>query len=472
MNYISTRRTAAESTDPLAFDSVLLAGLARDGGLYMPQSWPTFSADDIRALRGLSYAELAVRVMSPFVADTIPQDEFSALVAETYAQFDHDAVAPLVQLEPNLWTMELFHGPTLAFKDYALQFLGRAFDHVLGRKSQKITIVGATSGDTGSAAIEACRDREAIEVFILHPAGRVSEVQRRQMTTVLSDNVHNIAVEGTFDDCQDLVKAMFNDQKFCDRYNLSAVNSINWARIMAQIVYYFWAGVHLGSPDREVSFAVPTGNFGNILAGYCARRMGLPVRDLIVGSNSNDILTRFFETGSMVAEGVSPTLSPSMDIQVSSNFERLLWELHDRDGAEVERLMARFRQSGSYSVEEARWQRALQTFAGRRFDDTETKAEIARLYEHTGHLIDPHSAVGIAAARAAKTDPAVPLVTLATAHPAKFPDAVESATGIRPALPPRLADLLEREERCHNLPNELRAVQAYVAGKLAEKDAA
>ncbi|MCP5372363.1 MAG: threonine synthase [Hyphomicrobiales bacterium] len=475
MKYISTRQSSASAAEPLPFDAVLLAGLARDGGLYMPQQWPRFAAEDIRALRGLSYAQVATRVMAPFVAGAIADDDLAAMAADTYAGFDHDAVAPLVQLDSNLWALELFHGPTLAFKDYALQFLGRAFDLVLGRSGRRITIVGATSGDTGSAAIEACRDRDAIEIFILHPAGRVSEVQRRQMTTVPSDNVHNIAVKGTFDDCQDLVKAMFNDQGFRDRHALSAVNSINWARIMAQIVYYFWAAVHLGAPDRQVTFAVPTGNFGNVLAGDCARRMGLPVRGFVVGSNSNDILTRFFQTGTMAAEGVSPTLSPSMDIQVSSNFERLLWELYDRDGAEVERLMARFRQGGSYAVEEARWRRVLETFAGHRFDDDQTTAEIARLYRRTGHLIDPHSAVGIAAAaaaRAAGADPSDPVVALATAHPAKFPDAVEAATGIRPALPPRLADLFERAERCRTLPNNLAAVQAYIADRLAAKEAA
>ncbi|MBF0374812.1 MAG: threonine synthase, partial [Alphaproteobacteria bacterium] len=336
MRYVSTRGHAPA----LAFDDVLLTGLARDGGLYVPETWPQFEPDAIRAMAGLSYEDLAVKVMLPFLGGTIPEDAFAELVSETCAAFGHEAVAPLRQLGRGDWLMELFHGPTLAFKDHALQLLGRLFDHVLCQRGQRVTIVGATSGDTGSAAIEACRDRASIDIVILHPKGRVSDVQRRQMTTVLSPNVHNVAIEGTFDDCQDLVKALFADLAFRDEMRLSAVNSINWARIMAQIVYYFAAATALGAPDRKLSFAVPTGNFGNVYAGYAARAMGLPIERFVVGSNSNDILTRFFESGAMTMGGVVPTLSPSMDIQVSSNFERLLFDLVGRDGAKVEALMA------------------------------------------------------------------------------------------------------------------------------------
>ncbi len=458
MTYHSTRGQAPV----LVFDDVLLAGLARDGGLYLPQRWPTLSADELRSLAGLPYAELAVRVMRPFINGTIAEDDFAQLVSETYGVFDHAAVAPLKQLGRNDWLLELFHGPTLAFKDYALQLLGRLFDHVLRTKGRRVTIVGATSGDTGSAAIEACRDREAVDIVILHPHGRTSEVQRRQMTTVASANVHNIALEGTFDDCQDMVKAMFNDQAFRDELNLSAVNSINWARIMAQIVYYVAAATALGAPGREVAFAVPTGNFGNVYAAFAARRLGLPISQLVVGSNTNDILTRFFETGEMVMGQVVPTLSPSMDIQVSSNFERYLFDLFGEDAGEVRARMGAFRQSGRFSVDSARMTAIRTLFAGYRLDDEGTRQVIRRIYQETGELIDPHSAIGVAAGRACRRDPATPMVALATAHPAKFPAAVEAATGVRPALPPRLADLFERPERYDVLPNDFDTVKAYV----------
>ncbi len=458
MTYHSTRGQAPV----LAFDDVLLAGLARDGGLYLPQTWPRFSKDDMAAMAGLSYAELAARVMLPFLDGTLREDDFTALVAETYAGFEHAAVAPLKELGRNDWLLELFHGPTLAFKDYALQLLGRLFDHVLTRKGQRVTIVGATSGDTGSAAIEACRDREAVDIIILHPHGRVSEVQRRQMTTVASANVHNIALDGTFDDCQDMVKAMFNDQAFRDALRLSAVNSINWARIMAQIVYYFAAGTALGAPQRPLSFAVPTGNFGNVYAAFAARRMGLPIAQLVVGSNANDILTRFFESGTMRMDGVRPTLSPSMDIQVSSNFERYLFDMLNEDGARVRAVMEAFRAQGRYEVEPAVMQDIATLFSGHRLDDEATRQTIRRLHQETGELLDPHSAIGVAAGRACRRDAAIPMVALATAHPAKFPAAVEAATGVRPALPPRLADLFERPERYDVLPNDLEAVKAYV----------
>ena len=458
MKYISTRGKAPA----LDFDDALLAGLARDGGLYLPESWPRFSADDIRAMRGLSYAEVATKVMAPFVAGCLTEAELAVLVAESYAGFTHPAVAPLKQIGPNSWVMELFHGPTLAFKDYALQLVGRLFDHVLNKKGRRVTIVGATSGDTGSAAIEACRDRRAIDIVILHPKGRVSEVQRRQMTTVLSDNVRNLAVDGTFDDCQDLVKALFNDHGFRDELNLSAVNSINWARVMAQIAYYFVAGVALGAPDVKLAFAVPTGNFGNVFAGWAAARMGLPIERLVVGSNSNDILTRFFETGVMTAEGVVPTLSPSMDIQVSSNFERLLWESLDRDGAAVDRLLGEFRGGGRMALPQGAWLAMRELFEGHRFDDDATLALMRELRHHTGELVDPHSAVGIGAGAKAQLAPDIRLVALATAHPAKFPDAVERATGIRPPLPDHLADLLSRPERLEVVANDTGAIKDAV----------
>ncbi len=458
MKYVSTRGAAPV----LDFDDVLLAGLARDGGLYLPESWPQFSADDIRAMRGLSYAELATRVMAPFVAGCLGEAELGRLVAESYAGFDHPAVAPLRQIGPNQWVMELFHGPTLAFKDYALQLVGRLFDAVLTAKGRRVTIVGATSGDTGSAAIEACRDRAAIDVVILHPAGRVSEVQRRQMTTVLSDNVRNLAVEGTFDDCQDLVKALFNDLAFRDELGLSAVNSINWARIMAQIAYYFAAAVALGAPDVIPAFAVPTGNFGNVFAGYAARRMGLGVERLVIGSNRNDILTRFFESGVMTAEGVVPTLSPSMDIQVSSNFERLLWEVLDRDGRAVDALLGEFRRTGTLVAPQGAWAAMRALFEAHRFDDEATVALMRTMRATTGEVLDPHSAVGVGAGLKARLGRHVPLVALATAHPAKFPDAVERATGRRPPLPAHLADLLERPERFEVVANDAALLQQYV----------
>ena len=471
MRYISTRGKAP----PLAFDDVLLTGLARDGGLYVPESWPQLTVEDLRALRGLPYAEVAVRVIAPFVlGGAVSEADLRRLATEAYAGFDHRAVTPLVQLDQRLWLLELFHGPTLAFKDCAMQLLGRLFDHVLTRRGTRVTIVGATSGDTGSAAIEACRDRAAVDIFILHPRGRVSEVQRRQMTTVASANVHNIAIEGSFDDCQDLVKAMFNDIAFRDALNLSAVNSINWARIAAQIVYYVAAAVALGAPDRAVAFSVPTGNFGNVYAAHAARAMGLPIARLVVGSNRNDILDRFFKTGQMCIEPVVPTLSPAMDIQISSNFERLLFELFDRDGGAIDRAMRGFRAQGAFAVSEAQLATACRVFASHRLDDDGTRAVIAGTWRETGLLVDPHTAVGLAAARAhlADLDPAMPVVTLGCAHPAKFPEAVHQATGIHPALPARLADLMDREERMTVLPNDLAAVQAFVRDRARAEGAA
>ncbi|MGE0118943.1 MAG: threonine synthase [Dongiaceae bacterium] len=461
MRYISTRGAAPA----LAFDDVLLAGLARDGGLYVPETWPRLTDDEIRALVGLDYAEIAIRVMRPFVDGRVEEDVFARIVREAYAGFGHTAVAPLKQLDGRTWLLELFHGPTLAFKDMALQLLGPLYDHVLAKRGARVTIVGATSGDTGSAAIEAFRDRAAVDIFILHPLGRVSEVQRRQMTTVRAANVRNIAIEGTFDDCQDLVKAMFNDHRFRDDLNLSAVNSINWARVMAQTVYYAAAAVALGAPDRAVSFAVPTGNFGNVYAGYAARAMGMPIERLIVGSNRNDILARFFASGRLAIEAVHPSLAPSMDIQVSSNFERLLFDLYDRDGPALAQAMTSFRRNGQLAVGDGRWKTARAVFDGYRFDDADTLQAIAGVYRQTGELVDPHSAIGIAAAHAAARDRGGPVVALATAHPAKFPDAVERAVGLRPQLPDRLADLLDRPESVEVLPNDLKTVQGYVRSR-------
>jgi len=458
LQYISTRGDAPASN----FDNVLLSGLATDGGLFVPEAWPQLSDDEIAALEGLPYPELALRILTPFVDGTIPGAALAGILDGAYANFDTDEVAPLIQIGDNEWLLELFHGPTLAFKDMALQVLGPLFDHVLKTHDKRVTIIGATSGDTGSAAIEACRDRDAIDIFMLHPKGKVSEVQRRQMTTVDSTNVYNIAIEGTFDDCQDMVKAMFNDQAMRDRLHLSAVNSINWARIMSQVVYYFWAGLKLGTPGQHLSFAVPTGNFGNVFAGYEARAMGLPIDQLVIGSNANDILTRFLESGTMEMTGVVPTLSPSMDIQVSSNFERLLFDLVGRDGHQVASILKGFRENGKYSLNAKALEAAQAIFYGARFDDEETKAVMRDVHQNTDMLIDPHTAIGIAAARAQRRDRKVPMIALATAHPAKFSDAVEAATGIRPALPAHLADLFEREERCDVLPNDLDAVKTFV----------
>jgi threonine synthase len=467
MRYVSTRGQAPARD----FAGVLLAGLAEDGGLFMPETWPVFSAADWRAMRGLSYPELAARVMCPFVTGSISFETLSGICRDAYAGFDHPAVAPLVQLETHLFTQELFHGPTLAFKDMAMQVLGRLFDHVLTERDARVTIVGATSGDTGSAAIEACAGRERIDIVILHPHERTSLVQRRQMTTVMAPNVGNVAIEGTFDDCQDMVKALFADAPFRSEMNLSAVNSINWARIAAQIPYYAAAALTLGAPDREVAFAVPTGNFGNVLAAWVARRMGLPIARLIIGSNRNDILARFLESNDMSMAPVEPSLSPSMDIQISSNFERLLFELLDRDPAATAKTMRGFRETGHMTVPDPVWHRARGVFHGFRLDDPGTEAEIRRLHDTTGYLADPHSAIGIAAARALAPAHGVPTVAMATAHPAKFPDAIERAIGIRPALPPRLADLMTKSERFVILPNDLAAVEANVRALVGRNSA-
>jgi threonine synthase len=463
MKYISTRGQAPA----LNFEQVLLTGLAADGGLYVPEQLPQFSAQDIAAMAELDYPQLALKIIEPFVGDCIPRDDLEAMLAETYAEFRHDAVAPMVQVASNQWVLELFHGPTLAFKDFALQLLGRLLDYVLERRHQKVVIMGATSGDTGSAAIEGCKRCRNIDIFILHPHERVSEVQRRQMTTVAGDNIHNLAVQGNFDDCQAMVKASFADRSFlpADR-SLVAVNSINWARIMAQIVYYFYAAVALGAPARNVAFSVPTGNFGDIFAGYLAHKMGLPVERLIIATNRNDVLHRVMSSGTYGRQPLEHSLSPSMDITVSSNFERLLFDLYQRDGAAIADLMARF-DSGDISFSSVAMAAARALFSSQRVSDEETCAQIARTWQDCEYLLDPHSAIGLKAALEAGVDAAVPVVTLATAHPAKFPQAIAQAGVDRePALPLHLHDLHQRPERFEVLPNELAAVQQFMAGNL------
>ena len=463
MKYISTRGNAPA----LDFEQVLLTGLAADGGLYVPETLPQFTASDIADMAGLDYAQLAQRIISPFVAGCIPDDDLQAILEDTYAQFRHNAVAPMVQIGSNQWIMELFHGPTLAFKDFALQLLGRLLDYVLERKAQKVVIMGATSGDTGSAAIEGCKRCRNIDIFILHPHQRVSDVQRRQMTTVDGKGIHNLAVEGNFDDCQAMVKASFGDRSFLpqDR-SLVAVNSINWARIMAQIVYYFYAAVALGAPARSVAFSVPTGNFGDIFAGYLARQMGLPIERLVIATNRNDVLHRVMTTSTYGRQPLEHSLSPSMDITVSSNFERLLFDLYDRDGAAVADLMHRF-DSGDISFSDQAMADARALFSSQRVSDMETGEQIASTWAQCEYLLDPHTAIGLKAALDAGTPPQVPMVTLATAHPAKFPDAIRSA-GLdeEPMLPLHLRDLFERPERFEVLPNDLKAVQDFMAGHI------
>ena len=462
MEYISTRGSAPA----LDFRGVTLAGLASDGGLYVPRHWPQFSGDDIAALASLDYAETAVRVMTPFVAGSLTEDELRALCRAAYGSFAHDAITPLVQLDGRHWLLELFHGPTLAFKDVALQLLGQLFEHFLSGGSTDLTIVGATSGDTGSAAIEAVAGREHIRIFMLHPDGRVSDVQRRQMTTILAPNVHNIAIDGSFDDAQAMVKQMFGDPVVTSALTLSAVNSINWARLMAQIVYYFYAAVRLGAPARPVAFSVPTGNFGDVFAGYAAARMGLPAARLVVATNVNDILHRALATGDYSAGTVTPTATPSMDIQVSSNFERLLFDLASRDGGAIAAMMAGFEADRRMAIPADMLAGAGALFTSARVDADGMAMALAHAHGRHAMLIDPHTAIGYAAARKAADDlPAdVPMVTLATAHPAKFRDAVERATGNRPGLPARLGNLFDREERFERLPGNYAAVRDYVLG--------
>ncbi len=463
MDYISTRGSAPT----LDFRAATLAGLAADGGLYVPAKWPQMSIDEIRALAGLDYVETAVRVMRPFVEGALTEAELRALCRAAYGRFSHDGVTPLVQLDHRHWLLELFHGPTLAFKDVALQLLGELFETFLSGGDTDITIVGATSGDTGSAAIEAVAGRGHIRIFMLHPEGRVSDVQRRQMTTVLAPNVHNIAIDGSFDDAQAMVKRLFGDEDARAEVNLSAVNSINWARLMAQIVYYFYAAVRLGAPDRPVAFSVPTGNFGDVFAGYVAAQMGLPVARLVVATNVNDILHRALTSGDYSAGTVTPTATPSMDIQVSSNFERLLFDLAGRDGTAIAGMMGEFDQKRAMTIPADMLAGARNLFSSASIDGDAMALALRWAQERGGQVIDPHSAVGLAAARAQGIDADIPVVTLATAHPAKFREAVERATGVRPPLPGRLGNLFEREERYTKLPGDYDAVKAFILAEAA-----
>ena len=463
MKYISTRGNAPE----LNFEQVLLTGLATDGGLYVPASLPEFSADQISDWAGLAYHELAFEIVSPFVGDCIPDDDLRAILAETYKDFAHPAIAPLIQLDRNEWILELFQGPTLAFKDFALQLLGRLLDYFLKKRNQRVVIMGATSGDTGSAAIEGCRRCDNIDIFILHPNNRVSDVQRRQMTTVLEDNVYNIAIEGNFDDCQDIVKASFRDQSFLpEGMQLVAVNSINWARIMAQIVYYFYAGLSLGSPAKSMAFSVPTGNFGDIFAGYLAKKMGLPISQLVIATNKNNVLHRVMTDSVYSRTALHQTLSPSMDISVSSNFERLLFDLYNRDGDCIRNMMDVFN-SGSIELNDDAMASARELFSSASIDDAATCDIISKTYNEIGYMLDPHSATGVGAGRLCNRNPEQPMVILATAHPAKFPDAIEQSNiGVQAIIPPHLSDLFDREERFTVLPCDKAVVNTFMLDQL------
>ena len=462
MKFVSTRGRAPS----LSFADTVLTGLASDGGLYVPEKLPTFSREEIAEMAGLDYQELAFRIMWPFVAEDLSEEEMRGIIERAYANFRHSAIAPLVQTAHNEWVLELFQGPTLAFKDFALQFLGQLFDLLLKKRGEKVVVLGATSGDTGSAAIEGCRHCENIDIFILHPHNRVSEVQRRQMTTVLSDNVYNIALEGNFDDCQNMVKASFADQSFLpDGRRLVAVNSINWARIMAQIVYYFYAALSLGGPHRPVNFSVPTGNFGDIFAGYLARGMGLPVNQLVIATNANDILHRCISANDHSPKPLVHSLSPSMDIMVSSNFERLLFDLYGRDGNSVAELLAD--RSAPLKLDEGVLEKARTLFASERVGDERTVEVIREVFESTEYLLDPHTAIGVEAARRARKSSAEPMVCLATAHPAKFSEAVDKALpGTEVPLPHHMQDLLQREERMQVLQNDLSAVHDFISRQL------
>ena len=468
MRYISTRGQAPA----LSFADILLAGLASDGGLYVPETWPQFSIDEIKAFAGRPYAQVAATILLPFVGDDIPEAELRRMCETAYAGFADKDVAPLVQVGPESWILELFHGPTLAFKDLAMQLLGQLFDYVLTKRKQRITIIGATSGDTGGAAIEALRGLPCVDVFILHPKGRISEVQRRLMTCVADSNIHNIAVEGSFDDAQALVKDMFGDESFRAKVSMGAINSINWARIMAQTVYYFTCVAALdpmgGGSDGRLSFVVPTGNFGDVFAGFAARKMGLPVNMFCVATNQNDILHRALSTGEYRPDSVAQTISPSMDIQVSSNFERLLFEQSGRDASAVRAMMNGLAQGGGFSIPADLLSKIQTLFVSQRSDEAQTAAKIKAMYETAKMVVDPHTAVGLVAADKARAAGKIsgPMVALATAHPAKFPDAVEAACGVRPALPAHMGDLFEREERLSILPNERRAVQDFVLARI------
>jgi threonine synthase len=459
MRYVSTRGEAA----PLDFVEVMLAGLARDGGLYVPESWPALDRETIAGFAGKPYAEVAVDVIRPFVGGSITDADLARMVREAYGGFRHPATAPLVQLDSSLFVLELFHGPTLAFKDLAMQLVARLMDHALHQRGERTTIVVATSGDTGGAAAEAFKGSEQVDVVVLFPRGRISDVQQRMMTTVSDSNVHAVAIEGTFDDCQALVKAMFNHHAFRDRVRLSGVNSINWARIMAQAVYYFTAAVALGAPRRKIAFTVPTGNFGDVYAGYVAARMGLPVDRLVVATNTNDILARTFATGTYEIRDVVATMSPSMDIQVSSNFERLLFDATGRDAASVRTLMGSLAQSRRFVVSAQALKELRTLFSANRADEQECAAEIRAWIKEANYFVDPHTAIALAVAEKETRDTSVPMVVLSTAHPAKFPAAVKAACGVEPPLPDWLADLAKRKERVTVLPADQVAVERFVA---------
>ncbi len=463
MRYISTRGNAPE----LSFEEVVIAGLAGDGGLYVPKEVPQLSMAEITAMQSLSYPELAYNIISRFTGNSIGAEALNRIISESYKNFRHSAVAPLKQLDAHTYLLELFHGETLAFKDFALQFLGRLLDHILEKNGKKIVIVGATSGDTGSAAIAGCRGRKNMDIFIMYPHGRVSDVQRLQMTTIADSNVHSIALEGTFDDCQNIVKNLFADTEFKKSYNITAVNSINWARILAQVVYYFYAALQLGAPARTVSFCVPTGNFGDIYAGYVAKKMGLPINQLIIATNRNDILARCLESGIYGMKTVEPSLSPSMDIQISSNFERLLFDLYDRDGKIIREIMENFQSTKSFTLSPIALSRLRAQFSAAGVSDEDTLETIRECYAQTRELLDPHTAVGICAGSRARSDTSSPLVVLATAHPAKFPDAVNKASGIHPTLPPHLADLAQRKEKFIRIGNDINSVKKFIENNVA-----
>ncbi len=469
MKYISTRGEAPS----LSFGEALIAGLAQDGGLYLPEAYPRLSESEIAGFAGQPYADVAETIIAPFAAGSVDRKTLRAAIDAAYARFDHAAVTPLVELGDNLFLLELFHGPTLAFKDLAMQLLSRLMRHVLAVRGRRATIVGATSGDTGAAAVAAFGDIDEVDLFILYPKDRISDVQRRQMTTFAGGNVHVVAIEGTFDDAQALVKALFADKRLRDEFSLSGVNSINWARVAAQAVYYFVAAAALGVPYRRVSFAVPTGNFGDIFAGWIAKRMGLPIERLVIATNANDILARALATGRYETGRVEVTQSPSMDIQVSSNFERLLFEAYGRDSAALRRLMGSLQKAGGFSIDSEPLAAIRAEFDAVRIGETETTEEIARLWRESRRLIDPHTAVGVGAGRAAlRARPDVPMIVLGTAHPAKFPDAIERATGISPPLPAHLADLFSRQERFDFLANDAAVLETYIRQRRASKRAA
>ena len=460
MQYISTRGNAPE----LTFEQAMLTGLAVDGGLYVPKSWPILSSDQIASFATKSYEDVAYEVMAPFVGDTFTETEFREIIGKAYAGFGHIARVPLVQLAPNHFLLELFHGPTLAFKDVAMQLIGQMFQVALKRRGDRVTIVGATSGDTGSAAMEAFKGLDAVDVFIMYPHGRVSEVQRRQMTTPTEDNVHALAVDGDFDTCQALLKDMFNDMEFRETVKLAGVNSINWARVLAQVVYYFTSAVALGAPHRKVSFTVPTGNFGDIFAAYVAKRIGLPIDRLVIATNQNDILHRTLQTGDHAKTGVEPSISPSLDIQVSSNFERLIFDLYDREGDAVQQLFDALKDENGFELSQGALGRLTDEFDSGRCSEEETSATIAKVLADTNELLCPHSAVGVFVAE--QNLFGTPMITLATAHPAKFPAAVKAATGIHPELPERMADLFDRDERLTRTTNDITKIQNLIRDRI------